>query len=413
MKFLKLLIILLMVITVTNAKHEGQFNVDDIERSGDFFEIDTLSVKYSLDFLMGEIVLRANAKYTLGNYITIDGNVHKMDEFPAEVQDKLRLTELKVETGVVSGSGVPNMYVEMDLGAMGKPNEWSYNTAGSPDWNKFIYDSSSNYLGKEPTIKAMKQFRRFGLGANLSLAKTTAIGYDVSAARDYILKQKRDAEKNGKQVKKEIKKTTEIKEKKKYTGLMMDILDEMGKEEYNQTPYKTKTTKIAQLAKTSVGIKGTSINEKNSISSNKTKKINVPKPNREIANTSSSKPGKSGKAWYDAIEIQNTQWSIHYSYNKKDGRMSIGTNNVNVQYMYNGKKDLLWKYTILDNPRKNCWVLTGPKSFKYGKAFGKEKYYLIYDVFDKQAVIVPYSLGYEKAKEFSRKPANYYFKLIP
>ena len=53
--------------------------------------------------------------------------------------------------------------------------------------------------------------------------------------------------------------------------------------------------------------------------------------------------------------------------------------------MYNGQKDLLWKYTILNNPQKNCWVMTGPKSFKYGKAFGKEKYYLMYDASYKQA----------------------------
>ena len=35
----------------------------------------------------------------------------------------------------------------------------------------------------------------------------------------------------------------------------------------------------------------------------------------------------------------------------------------------------------------------------------------MYDVFGEKAVIVPYSVGYEKAKEFAKEPANYHFEL--
>ncbi len=393
MKILKLLIILFMMVTVSNAKYEDTFHVEDIEKSGDFFDIDTLTVKYSLDFLMGEMVLKANAKYTLGNYITIDGVVYRLNEFPNEVKNKLKLTELKVQVGVVSSFNLPNMNVQIDMGAMAQPNQWSYNTPSSPNWNTFIYSglySAPMYLSKEKTIEVMKQFKRFGLGENLSDAKTISIGYDISAARDYLLKQKKQAEKK-------ITKTTEIKEKKKYSSQMMDILNELGGEKYRYRPDQT----IVQPTHKSTITKKPVIKENSSTNAKKTKTLN----------TNSSTSVKSGKNWWDQIDIQNTKWSIHYSYEDKEGKMTIRDNKVNVQYMYNGKKDLLWKYTILNNSQKNCWVMTGPKGFKYGKAYGKEKYYLIYDSFDKQAVIVPYSIGYKKAVEFARKPANYYFKL--
>lgn len=382
------------MVTVSNAKYEGTFNVEDIEKSGDSFDIDTLTVKYSLDFLMGEMVLKAHAKYTLGNYITIDGVVHRLNEFPNEVKDKLKLTELKVQVGVVSSFNLPNMNVQIDMGAMAQPNQWSYNTPSSPNWNTFIYSglySAPMYLSKEKTIEVMKQFKRFGLGENLSDAKTISIGYDISAARDYLLKQKKQAE----------KKVTKIKEKKKYSSQMMDILNELGEEKYRYKPGQTNTNSIVQPTDTSAIPKKPVIKGKNSTNAKKTKTLTV----------NSSKSVKSGKKGKGQIDIQNTKWSIHYSYEDKEGEMTIRNNKVHVQYMYNGQKDLLWKYTILNNPQKNCWVMTGPKGFKYGKAYGNKKYYLMYDASYKQAVIVPYSVGYKKAEGFARKPANYYFKL--
>lgn len=360
MNFLRSFIILLILITVANAKHEGAFNVNDIDRSGDFFEIDTLSVKYSLDFLMGEIVLRANAKYTMGNYITIDGNVHKINEFPAEVQDKLRLTELKVEVGVVSDAGVPNIYAQMDLGAMGKPNEWSYNTTGSPDWNKFIYDSSSNYLGKEQTIKVMKQFRRFGLGEHLSSARTIAIGYDVSAARNYILKQKQDEVKKQKEKQDEEKKQKEkeveksLTEPKKTPSLMMDILDEMGSEKYDQKPYKTKTVTIDQPTKTSVDIKAPSINGKDSTSLNKANLIK--KDSNPVQNTL----GRNKKGSNNSLNLNGTKWEFYLAGNLKLESTLVIKNNKMVQKSFHKKKlHGLVKYDIIENPSKNCWIVTG------------------------------------------------------
>lgn len=424
MKQFKFILICMAVIVTLNAKHEGTFTVENIEKSGDFFEIDTLTVKYSVGFLMGEMVLDANAKYSLGNYITVDGTIHRMNEFPDEVKNRLKLTELKVQVGVVSGLALPNMNVSIDLGAMGKPNTWSYNTSSSPNWDKFIYNGIHEvpmYFDKEKTIKVMKEFKRFGLGEHLSNARAVSIGYDVSAVRDFLIKQKKDkakkAEEKLKEAEEKVKETKGekqdtaiadvVKSKEKVITVNKDLLAELERKE--SAEYKKRIEKENKDALDELFSALEDMEKENYDKRIKKKQVvSVTQSKKSSVNA-----GKSGKAWYDQIEIQNTKWSIHYSHKDEEGTMTIGNNNVSVQYMYNGKKDLLWKYTILNNPKKNCWIMSGQKYFKDGKAYGKIKYYLMYDVFGKKAVIVPYSVGYEKAEEFAKEPANYYFELKP
>jgi len=300
MKQFKFILICMAVVVTLNAKHEGTFTVENIEKSGDFFEIDTLTVKYSVGFLMGEMVLDANAKYSLGNYITVDGTIHRMNEFPDEVKNELKLTELKVQVGVVSGLALPNMNVSIDLGAMGKPNTWSYNTSSSPNWDKFIYSGIHEvpmYFDKEKTIKVMKEFKRFGLGEHLSGARTGSIGYDVSAVRDFLIKQKKDkaksaeeklkkAEEQLKETKGEKQKTAIediVKSKEQVITAKKDLLAELERKE--SAEYKKRLEKENKDALDALFVSLEKVERRNyNARVNKTKKDTTVKSKKRIVN---------------------------------------------------------------------------------------------------------------------------------
>ncbi len=68
---------------------------------------------------------------------------------------------------------------------MGRQNEWSYNTPGSPNWDSWIMNEVGDYLSKEEAIKAYKGFERLGMGSGLgSLAEVVSINHDVSMAKE-------------------------------------------------------------------------------------------------------------------------------------------------------------------------------------------------------------------------------------
>ena len=377
------------VVVTLNAKHEGTFTVENIEKSGDFFEIDTLTVKYSVGFLMGEMVLDANAKYSLGNYITVDGTIHRMNEFPDEVKNELKLTELKVQVGVVSGLALPNMNVSIDLGAMGKPNTWSYNTSSSPNWDKFIYSGIHEvpmYFDKEKTIKVMKEFKRFGLGEHLSGARTGSIGYDVSAVRDFLIKQKKDKAKSAEEkLKKAEEQLKETKGKKQKTAIedivkskeqvitaKKDLLAELERKE--NAEYKRRIEKENKDALNALFASLEKMEKENYNERIKKKQVV-----RTIEVTSSKKSFSSNNQ--DNNLGNYKKWVRVKDNSGSGGILTISNKSITIQYYYNKKPSGKYEGIVIEIIDKNHWIVEGgaKSSGAYrNRKVNKSKIHLVY-----------------------------------
>ncbi|MBU0631910.1 DUF1566 domain-containing protein [bacterium] len=186
MRILRFLAVVIVLTNVLFAKaHEGTFKLSEF-RDGRKNSFDTnIEVRYSIDVLMGEPVVKADAKYTIGDFVDIDGHSYKRTQLKKERLDKLKIIDLKIRAPFETTSINKQLYIDIDMGAMGKAGEWSYNTPGSPDWNKWIMYKDGTYLNKEDAIKAYKGFLRLGINDTwVSLAKAITIKYDISGVKE-------------------------------------------------------------------------------------------------------------------------------------------------------------------------------------------------------------------------------------
>jgi hypothetical protein len=183
MKKLQSLILILFLATSLFAKnHVGSFKFMDF-RNGNSNSFDTeIKVKYKIETLMGEPVVKAEAKYEIMGLVNIDGENYDLSK---EKLNKLKIYNLKIKVPFETNSINKLLYIEIDMGAMGRQNEWSYNTPSSPNWDSWILDEVGNYLSKEEAIKAYKGFERLGVDDSLgSLATAVSIEFDVSATKE-------------------------------------------------------------------------------------------------------------------------------------------------------------------------------------------------------------------------------------
>jgi hypothetical protein len=181
MKLLRFLTLITLLTTLLFAKsHEGSFNFMDLQKAKNSFDT-TIEVKYSIDTLMGEPLVKAEAKYEIMGLVNIDGKDHDLSK---KQLDKLKIYNLKIKVPFESNTVHRLLWIEIDMGAMGKQGEWSYNRAGSPNWSKWII-GEGGYLSKKDAIKAYKGFERLGMTDGLgSLATAVTIKFDVSGVKE-------------------------------------------------------------------------------------------------------------------------------------------------------------------------------------------------------------------------------------
>ncbi len=161
--------------------NNGTFKLMDYRRGANNTFDTTIEVKYSLDSLMGEPVVKAQARYSVMGLVNINGKRLKLSR---EQLNKLKIVNLKLTVPFETKAIPRRLFIEIDMGAMGAPGKWSYNTPGSPNWNKWIMDENGDYLSKEKAIKAYKGFQRLGVSSGLgSLAEVKSIKFNVSGAK--------------------------------------------------------------------------------------------------------------------------------------------------------------------------------------------------------------------------------------
>jgi len=186
MKISKLLILLLLSTTLFYAKTiEGTFKLNQFrDNSGNSFDV-KITVKYKIESLMGDPVVKATAKYEIGQFIDIDGKTYTKDDLTKEQRSKLKIYDLYITVPfdtTYNGQGTNTLYIDMSMGAMGSVGEWSFNPPETPDWDKWIYVNQYQYLTKEEAKKAYRGLKRLGYGSNAydSLAMVKKIKYSLS-----------------------------------------------------------------------------------------------------------------------------------------------------------------------------------------------------------------------------------------
>jgi len=200
MKLLKYIVLLLVVFsTLSYAKVvSGVLELNNFrDDSGNSFDVE-ITVKYKIETLMGEPVVKATAKYEIGQFVDIDGRSYTKDKLTKKQLSKLKIYDLVVKVPFDTtyiGEGTHHLYIDIDMGVMGNIGKWSFNTPSSPDWDKWIYYDygKEQYLDKKEAIKAYKSLKRLGYGDNAytSLASAKKIKYSVRYAK---LKKKKTKE---------------------------------------------------------------------------------------------------------------------------------------------------------------------------------------------------------------------------
>ena len=192
MKLLHFLTLITLLTTSLFAKpHEGSFKFMDLQKAKNSFDT-TIEVKYNIDTLMGYPVVKAKAKYDIMGLVNIEGTDRDLSK---KQLDKIKIYNLKVKVPFQTDSVHRLLWIEIDMGVMGKHGEWSFNTPSSPNWNKWIM-GEGGYLNKKEAIKAYKGFQRLGVSSGLgSLAMAETIKFNVTAMKRYFRKQKIESEK--------------------------------------------------------------------------------------------------------------------------------------------------------------------------------------------------------------------------
>lgn len=192
MKLLHFLTLITLLTTSLFAKtHEGKFEYSTV---GYDFTTD-IKVKYKIWSLYGEPVINAVAQYTIVNgSVDIDGHSYQISEFPKTVIEKVKVYNLELQVPFETKYSTGNIvYIDVDMGAMGEAGEWSFNTPGSPKWDKWIYHVS--YLSKERAIEAYKGFERLGFSKSGGGVSIKNIKFDITALKKYIRKKNLESEK--------------------------------------------------------------------------------------------------------------------------------------------------------------------------------------------------------------------------
>ncbi len=200
MKYLGFIVLILIATNLCAATIEEQFETQYHNRDDNGFDVN-LEIKYSIDSLMGEPVVKGQARYTLGAFISVDGGRYEPHRIPAKVLSKIKVVDLVLALPFSSSATYrsdelgsrSSLLIDVDFGALSYPGKgWSFNTPGSPDWSRWIY---YNYLGEQKYIAKPDAIRLFK-AANEADAmdrllamlgrEIKTITFDVSAVRDWL-----------------------------------------------------------------------------------------------------------------------------------------------------------------------------------------------------------------------------------
>ncbi|UFH58133.1 hypothetical protein [Sulfurovum mangrovi] len=352
MIFINLLKMFLPLILFSSFIHAQSFNgtftvpatSQNNAKRNNSFEIEKITVRYSIGFLMGDVIIKANASYKLGKWIRIDGKIYDTDIFPPEVQKSLKLTELKIYANVENDySNDINMGMAIDMGALGKPDEWSYNVTGSPEWDRFLYtgfDSAPIFLPKDTAVKIMKQFKRLGMWYGFEASHIIVVNYDVSAARRWLKKQNRKKESPAQTNNKTAYKSTKPEVKKNIK---------------NQKEAMSPHDKLAALTK-AFDERDRLTEEEYQISSN--------------TNTNSVTPKVENKKNYKTNMTLSRKWKRTEESYPQGGILTMDDRTVNIQYYYANEPSGQLKTKIVSKPDNHHWILE--------KIGDKSKFHLIH-----------------------------------
>lgn len=129
-KIILALLLLSLSMPLFAKAHNGTFKLMDYRRGANNTFDTTIEVKYTLDSLMGEPVVKASARYSVMGFVYFDGKGHDLSR---EQLNKLKIYNLKLTVPFETKSIHRRLFIEIDMGAMGAPGKWSYNTPGSPN----------------------------------------------------------------------------------------------------------------------------------------------------------------------------------------------------------------------------------------------------------------------------------------
>ena len=194
MKLLHYLLLITLISSAIYAKEvSGTFKLNSFrDNSGNSFDTE-ITVKYKIESLMGEPVVKATAKYEVGDAVDIDGKSYPKSKLSKEQLAKLKIIDLVVSVPfdtTYTGQGTNTLYIDISIGAIGKQGKWSFNPPNSPDWGKWIYVNEYQYLDEKEAKKAYLGLKRLGYGKSAydSLAKAKKIEYSVSKIKPKKLK---------------------------------------------------------------------------------------------------------------------------------------------------------------------------------------------------------------------------------
>jgi hypothetical protein len=200
MKYLGFILLILIATNLNAQTFEDRFETQYHNRDDNGFDVN-LEIQYSIDSLMGEPVVKAQARYTIGESIDVDGKRYEKNQIPDNVLNKIKIIDLVLALPFSSSEIVKsdhigawtNLFIDVDLGALSYPGKkWSFNPPGSPDWGHWIYYDyfgEQKYVVKPDAIRLFKTQSKTGSLNDLPGwlgRKIKTISFDVSPVRDWL-----------------------------------------------------------------------------------------------------------------------------------------------------------------------------------------------------------------------------------
>ena len=177
--------------------------------------VDKVKVKYKLYSFMGEPVEVYAVYWELSPYINLRTGSQMVAFMPQEVQDAYRKVSLSYKSKFMislSHSNVKKAYFRFSGGALkGSGNGYSFDTPGSPSWDKYILKNSygNEHYSKKDAISIFKSIPE--QHAYVKFEKIENLAFSNISALNRALKPKKEKAKKKKDQSKDKKKEAENK----------------------------------------------------------------------------------------------------------------------------------------------------------------------------------------------------------
>ncbi len=145
-------------------------------------------------FLEGSDPSRINFKNSRSEW----DKIH-ISDIPDEVTDKIKITMLKLRFKASKTFDNANdrwssdycyheAFIDLDLGSGKTKDNWSYNTKGSPSWDKMFYIEKDNQYYWLPADEAKQLFKK-GFKLEVTHHPVLNIGFDLFAIQSWLNNQ--------------------------------------------------------------------------------------------------------------------------------------------------------------------------------------------------------------------------------